>query len=393
MKKELRFLIWAHLVVILFLLYQVSDLITLIYDDTFQDSLSSVDLNPPEGGHLNRPELIPKIIHQTYKNSTIPEKWKEGQQACIDLHPDYQYILWTDTMAREFISDHYPWFLKTFDNYKYPIQRADSIRYFVLNHYGGIYIDLDDGCQRKLDPLLTVPAFVRKTAPSGISNDVMGSVPRHPFFQKVLDSLEKYNHNYLVPYITVMYTTGPLFLSVIWKRYKRWGVPEGGVVRILQPDDYKRHSYSFFKIVKGDSWHLNDAQFIKSLAHHIVECVIAGFVLAFAVFYLEWKLYKWLQNGNYVKIRNQIYRTLHLKIADDDLPYYVVNNNDGEPNVHRQTSAGQSGTYSASNGMLKLVGLQSNILDQFTGKKINRNRKDSNIILPNVDIELNFTDE
>jgi len=24
--------------------------------------------------------------------------------------------------------------------------RADSIRYFILNHYGGVYIDLDDVC-------------------------------------------------------------------------------------------------------------------------------------------------------------------------------------------------------------------------------------------------------
>jgi mannosyltransferase OCH1-like enzyme len=38
----------------------------------------------------------------------------------------------------------YPWFLETFDGYVYPIQRADAIRYFVLHHFGGIYIDLDD---------------------------------------------------------------------------------------------------------------------------------------------------------------------------------------------------------------------------------------------------------
>jgi mannosyltransferase OCH1-like enzyme len=40
----------------------------------------------------------------------------------------------------------YPWFLETFDGYPYPIQRADAIRYFVLHHFGGIYIDLDDVC-------------------------------------------------------------------------------------------------------------------------------------------------------------------------------------------------------------------------------------------------------
>lgn len=52
--------------------------------------------------------------------------------------------LWTDKKAREFIANEYPWFLETFDGYPYPIQRADTIRYFVLHHFGGIYIDLDD---------------------------------------------------------------------------------------------------------------------------------------------------------------------------------------------------------------------------------------------------------
>ncbi len=56
------------------------------------------------------------------------------------------FQLWTDEQSRNFIAAEYPWFLETFDGYKYPIQRADSIRYFVLAHYGGIYIDLDDEC-------------------------------------------------------------------------------------------------------------------------------------------------------------------------------------------------------------------------------------------------------
>lgn len=54
--------------------------------------------------------------------------------------------LWTNEMSRDFIAAEYPWFLETFDGYQFPIQRADSIRYFVLAHYGGTYIDLDDVC-------------------------------------------------------------------------------------------------------------------------------------------------------------------------------------------------------------------------------------------------------
>lgn len=152
------------------------------------------------------------------------------------------------------------------------------------------------------DPLLTVSAFVRKTIPTGISNDVMGSVPRHPFFLKVLDSLKPYKKNWLVPYVTIMYTTGPLFLSVIWKQYKRWGVPEAGKVRILLPEDYKTHKYSFFAIAPGSSWHLDDAKFVKSLANHIGLAVFGGFVIAGIFFFLEYLLYLLVISNGFKKL-------------------------------------------------------------------------------------------
>ncbi|EDO15350.1 hypothetical protein Kpol_457p1 [Vanderwaltozyma polyspora DSM 70294] len=308
MKKELVYLLLANISVLTIVLYTTFDLLTLAVDDTFKDAFTDHELNPEHyntntdtsnvnSTALNKPQLIPKIIHQTYKTEEIPEHWKEGQQRCIDLHPDYEYILWTDEMALQFIKNEYPWFLETFKSYKYPIERADAIRYFVLVHYGGVYIDLDDGCNRRLDPLLTAPAFVRKTSPTGVSNDVMGSVPRHPFFLKVLNSLKKYNRNWFVPYITIMSSTGPLFISIIWKQYKRsvnYDANENNIVKIIQPADYKGHTYSFFKISKGSSWHLDDAVFVKSLASHILACVAAGFIFAFGVLYCEYLFYCWL---------------------------------------------------------------------------------------------------
>jgi mannosyltransferase OCH1-like enzyme len=132
----------------------------------------------------------------------------------------------------------------------------------VLAYYGGIYIDLDDGYNRRLDPLLSYLAWVRRIVPTGISNDAMGSVPQHPFFLRVIESLSGYNKNWLMPYITVIYSTGPLFSSVIWKEYLRGSRPMEEHVRILMPDEYKGFKWSFFNIVKGSSWHGKDAQTI-----------------------------------------------------------------------------------------------------------------------------------
>ncbi|KAK6463577.1 nucleotide-diphospho-sugar transferase [Scheffersomyces coipomensis] len=385
MRKELKYIIGAHLLLILYLVYLTFDLITLLHDDSFSDALLDVELNPADG-ILDKPLIIPKFIHQTYKTTEIPEVWKAGQQACVDLHPDYQYILWTDQMARDFISEEFPWFLKTWDSYPYPIERADAIRYFALVHYGGVYIDLDDGCERKLDPLLTVPAFVRKTIPTGISNDVMGAVPRHPFFLKVLDSLQNYQRNWLVPYITIMYSTGPLFLSVIWKQYKRWGVPEAGKVRILMPNDYKTSTLSFFAIAPGSSWHLDDAKFIKSLANHIGLAVFVGFVIAGLIFYIEYLFYSWVISNNFkkmiIKISSfcyflsssllKLFSPLHkyqpLETSDSQVKFNTNNNNDNNNNDK-----------------------PSLILSFFSKKQQNfikrRSRKDSNLPINLVNLE------
>src|SRR6266487_5261451 len=90
----------------------------------------------------------------------------------------------------------------------------------------------------------------------------MGAVPQHPFFLRVLDSLQAYNKNWLLPYITVMYSTGPLFLSVIWKEYMLSERDPMGRVRILMPDEYNRHAWSFFIHHQGSSWHGKDARLI-----------------------------------------------------------------------------------------------------------------------------------
>jgi inositol phosphorylceramide mannosyltransferase catalytic subunit len=267
MRKGIVIFAVINVLIIGFLFRSVYTLFTLLFEDCSNDAIPSKDLwQNATGNAASTPPIIPKIIHQTYINESIPEIWKEAQQSCIKKHPDYEYILWTDAKSRAFIAEKYDWFLPTFDGYPYNIQRADAIRYFILSYYGGIYIDLDNGCKRNLDPLLAYPAWLRRTVPTGISNDAMGSVPGHPFFKKVTESLQGYSRNWGVPYITVMYSTGPLFLSVIWKEYIR-GLPrdvaESERVRVLMSPDYmKDDAIAFFSHHLGNSWHRDDAKAI-----------------------------------------------------------------------------------------------------------------------------------
>lgn len=279
----------TNIIIIGFLVNSVWTLLTLLFIDGSEDQISRAELPAPNSGAISeRPRLIPKIIHQTYINESIPAHWQGPQQSCLDLHPDYEYKLWTDKKSREFIAAEYPWFLETFDGYEFPIMRADAIRYFVLAHFGGIYIDLDDGCNRSLDPLLAYPAWVRRTTPTGISNDAMGAIPRHPFFLRAIDSLPEYNRNWILPYITVMGSTGPLFLSVIWRHYNS-GKPKGlDRVRVLFKDEYNNHPWSFFTHHRGSSWHGKDVHLIFWMAHHWMFLTVIGFTLGFAVLFFIW---------------------------------------------------------------------------------------------------------
>ncbi|KFZ16638.1 hypothetical protein V501_02125 [Pseudogymnoascus sp. VKM F-4519 (FW-2642)] len=293
MRKGTKVFIFVNFVVICLLVNAFSTLIALLFEDGAVHAIPAADIMRPSEDHTDRNDrqVIPRIIHQTYVNDSIPAQWVPSQRSCIDLHPDYEYKLWTDTLSREFIRTKYPWFLDTFDSYPFPIQRADAIRYFILDHYGGIYLDLDDGCARRLDVMLEYPAWLRRTLPTGISNDAMGAIPHHPFFERVIQSLERYANNYGMPYITVMSSTGPLFLSIIWKQYMSEERPEQDHVRVLMPPEYRNNAWSIFYIAKGNSWHGKDAQTIFWMGKHWMLLTFSGFAVAgvvFAVMFYAW---------------------------------------------------------------------------------------------------------
>lgn len=58
-------------------------------------------------------ETIPRILHWTWKDELLPERWRVVRNACMDMHSDYQHILWTDAMSLDFLKRYYPWFVST----------------------------------------------------------------------------------------------------------------------------------------------------------------------------------------------------------------------------------------------------------------------------------------
>ncbi|WFD36273.1 hypothetical protein MCUN1_003151 [Malassezia cuniculi] len=247
---------------------------------------------------VNPPDKIPKIIHQTWKTDIIPDRWVPVRNECAAMHPDYEYMLWTDESSRKLIETDYPWFLPVFDSYPYNIQRADVIRYFVLHKYGGVYMDLDIGCVRPMDPLLRFDVILPRTIPVGVSNDLMLASKAHPFLVLMIDNLKYFNHAFITPYATVMFSTGPMFVSALYHKFSLQHVAQPSTpdaidagfngVRILPkalygknvdaseaPDSFYRHYY-------GSSWHAGDAGiliFLRKYGYLMVAIVLLALLM------------------------------------------------------------------------------------------------------------------
>lgn len=67
-------------------------------------------------------------MHVPAACQVVPEKWAAARQACMDLHPGYEFRLWTDRDADRAVAENFPALLPTFRSYRFNIQRADVIR-------------------------------------------------------------------------------------------------------------------------------------------------------------------------------------------------------------------------------------------------------------------------
>lgn len=221
-----------------------------------------------------KPAIVPKIIHQTWKNANVPVRWMTTRAMCRRLYGDFEYRLWTDESLREFLSQHYPWFLSVYDEYPYDIQRVDAARYFVLLHFGGIYLDLDVGCIQNWIRLLQFPMLLPVTKPVGVSNDVMFAAPGHKFLKKVVRELPNWSKvSCGLPFLTVFLSTGPAFLSHQAGIYMKESnlQPQTRDGDILESNIYfLDHSLyasggdeALFYHIHGSSWHAVDAKVLS----------------------------------------------------------------------------------------------------------------------------------
>jgi hypothetical protein len=93
MRRTVLLFILVNVSIVTYLVYNVWTLLSLLVVDGSEDAISRAEIPGPNSDDPfnGRPQLIPKIIHQTYANTSLPPHWKEAQQSCLKLHQDYDY--------------------------------------------------------------------------------------------------------------------------------------------------------------------------------------------------------------------------------------------------------------------------------------------------------------
>jgi mannosyltransferase OCH1-like enzyme len=228
------------IVILLLVIYKLY----IIQKNVSEINTNLVNANNSSSYVPNENDVIPKIIIQTWKSNSIPNKYINLIESIKKNNPDYQYLFFTDNDIENFLKINYPQYYQTYLNLPIKIQKIDFFRYVAVYHYGGFYMDLDMRCLKSFDDLLKydcifpVDEFIsdymsRLPRYKEICDDgqyfllgqyAFAASPKHPFIKNIIDVIHKNIHKYVKHVVYnnddyVYKTTGPDFVTNVYIHY------------------------------------------------------------------------------------------------------------------------------------------------------------------------------
>jgi hypothetical protein len=83
---------------------------------------------------------IPKLFHQSWSTTELPKKFAAWSERCRTLHPDWEWVLWTDDDNARLFERYLPWLVDTFQHLPGPIYQADLSRNAYMLLFGGFVL-------------------------------------------------------------------------------------------------------------------------------------------------------------------------------------------------------------------------------------------------------------
>ena len=143
-----------------------------------------------------------KLIHQIF--------WSFDEKKTIEDFPNFlmntqltkiickdqniEYKLWNEEDCNNLIQSDFYTFQELWDDFIYPIQKVDFIKYCILHRYGGIYLDCDVKPYKPFSELFEKEFFFchwnddKKKLPY---NAVMGSQEKNKLFRYIMCECER----------------------------------------------------------------------------------------------------------------------------------------------------------------------------------------------------------
>lgn len=146
--------------------------------------------------------MIPKTIHQIYgifndgiSLEQIPE-YRDNVKSTKEFCKTHgiEYKMWGLEECNELIHHEFKNYIDLWNSFRYPIQKADFIRYCILYKFGGLYVDCDIRPINNLNEVFKNKLFFvywsndEKKLPY---NAVMGSHREQIIFLDILKECEK----------------------------------------------------------------------------------------------------------------------------------------------------------------------------------------------------------
>lgn len=215
----------------------------------------------PATSQLNY-HTIPPILFQTWKTRiNLPPIFALCRESFESMSPNFAKPLWGDSDNREFVKRNFDWFLSVYNSYSAEIYRADSIRYFFLYAFGGVYADLDVMCLQPLEALTSSRMVLlgrmgtNTSMPHSIPNAIMASPARHPFWLLVIAlMMQAVKQN---PKGRPEYLTGPVILKQahdIWTNNSTQARQLIQAIVAKLPPQLEPGEESTVKVLEGYHW-------------------------------------------------------------------------------------------------------------------------------------------
>lgn len=130
--------------------------------------------------------MIPKIIHYCWFGGDKPAEVIKYIDGWKKLCPDYEIKEWNE---KNFDISQSKFAFAAYKEKKWAFV-SDYARFFILEKYGGIYLDTDIELIKNLDSLLNDEAFIGFEV-HGVAAGVIGSKPHNPIICAILKTYDR----------------------------------------------------------------------------------------------------------------------------------------------------------------------------------------------------------